>query len=185
MTAGISDVDERQCTYHPNVRTRLRCSRCGTPICPRCAVETPVGYRCPDCAAVRGLPTYQTGPSVLAKSVLTGAVVAVAVGALWGYFPSWQFYLALVLGFGVAESMSWAANHKRGRDLQVAAIGLVLLGLVVARVVIAQQNPFGLTLDDVLNHATDPAVAEVFQLRLIPDLLFAALALVIPYVRFR
>jgi len=185
VTAEISDINERQCTYHPNVRTRLRCSKCGTPICPRCAVETPVGYRCPDCAAVRGLPTYQTGTGMLVKSVLVGAVIAVAVGVLWGYFPAWNFYLSLLLGFGVAEGMSWAANYKRGWDLQVAAMGLVVLGLIVARVVMAQTNPWGYTLDDLLNRAMASDVQAAFQIRLIPDLLFAGLALLIPYVRFR
>ncbi|MBL8128361.1 MAG: hypothetical protein JNM64_12030 [Chloroflexia bacterium] len=33
------------CAEHQEVETRLRCSRCGKPICPRCAVRTPVGMR--------------------------------------------------------------------------------------------------------------------------------------------
>ncbi len=40
------------CTVHPNVETALRCNRCGRPMCNRCAVRTPVGYRCREC--VRG-----------------------------------------------------------------------------------------------------------------------------------
>lgn len=179
-----SDINEYQCSYHPNVRTRLRCSKCGKPICPRCAVETPVGYRCPDCAAVRGLPTYQTPTGMLIKSLMLGVVIAAAAGVLWGFFPAWNFYLALLLGFGVAEGMAWAANYKRGADLQLAAIGCVILGLAISRAVIAQRIP-GLSVDDLLNRATDPGVMAAFQLRLIPDLLFAALAVLIPYVRFR
>src|SRR6185437_7408292 len=101
----ISDIEEKRCSYHPNVLTRLRCSKCGKPICPRCAVETPVGFRCPDCAAVRGLPTYQTNTVVLLKSIGIGLVIAIVVGLVWGRFPNWNFYLALILGFGVAEGM--------------------------------------------------------------------------------
>ncbi len=37
------------CYRHPQVETGLRCNRCNRPICPRCARQTPVGYRCPDC----------------------------------------------------------------------------------------------------------------------------------------
>lgn len=180
----ISDIDEKKCTYHPNVLTRLRCSKCGTPICPRCAVETPVGFRCPSCAAVRGLPTYQTSGTVLAKSIAIGAVIGLAVGVVWGYFPDWSFYLALVLGFGVAEGMAWTANYKRGSDLQMAAILCVVIGLVVSRVIIAQRSPF-FTIGDLLNHTTAPGVSETFQVRPIPDFLFAAIALIIPYIRFR
>lgn len=38
------------CTQHPSVQTRLRCSACETPICPDCAREAAVGYKCPPCA---------------------------------------------------------------------------------------------------------------------------------------
>ncbi|MDA0256830.1 MAG: rhomboid family intramembrane serine protease, partial [Chloroflexi bacterium] len=36
------------CERHPETETELRCQRCDTPICPRCMVQTPVGFRCPD-----------------------------------------------------------------------------------------------------------------------------------------
>ncbi len=178
-----SETDEPQCTYHPNVRTRLRCSKCDTPICPRCAVETPVGFRCPECAAVRGLPTYRTSSGTILKSVGIGLVVAIATGVLWGLFPSWNFYATLILGFGVAEGIAWAAKDKRGADLQAIGMGCVLLGLVVSRLVIAQQ--FGFSFDFIRSHLTDPHLMAFLQLRLLPDLLFAALAVVIPFIRFR
>ena len=38
------------CSQHPSVQTRLRCSSCETPICPACAREAAVGYKCPPCA---------------------------------------------------------------------------------------------------------------------------------------
>jgi hypothetical protein len=133
---------------------------------------------------VRGLPTYQTPTAVLIKGVVAGLLIAGAVGILWGYYPSWQFFLALLLGFGVAEGMSWAANYKRGRDLQIAAICCVFLGLAISRVVIGINHPI-LGIDDLLNNAMNPAVSRVFQIRLIPDIAFAVLAGAIPFVRFR
>lgn len=178
-----TEADEPKCTYHPSVRTRLRCSKCGTPICPRCAVETPVGFRCPDCAAVRGLPTYRTSTGSMAKSVAVGLAVALVVGVLWGFFPEWRFYASLVLGFGVAEGIAWAANNKRGADLQFIGMGCVLLGLLVARLVIAQQ--LGISFDLLRSNPTDPHLMAFLQLTLLPDLLFAALAVVIPFLRFR
>ena len=172
---------ETRCTYHPDTLTRLRCSRCGKPICPRCGVRTPVGLRCPECAGVRGLPTYRTDTSTLGKAAGVGFAVAVAVGVLWGYGPQWGFFLALGLGFGVAEAMAWASNAKRGRDLQLLAMGMVLVGLVVSRVVIAQR--LGISLADV--NAMRPGVEFALRLRIIPDWLFAALPLVIGWIRFR
>ena len=34
------------CANHPGVETSLRCNKCGKPICAKCAVRTPTGYRC-------------------------------------------------------------------------------------------------------------------------------------------
>jgi hypothetical protein len=90
----------------------------------------------------------------------------------------------LILGFGVAEGMAWGANYKRGSDLQIAAIVCVILGLALARIVIADRSPF-YTISDLLNHPSAPGVAQTFQIRLLPDFLFAALALAIAYIRFR
>lgn len=169
-----SEVDDFPCSYHPNVRTRLRCSKCGKPICPRCAVETPVGFRCPDCAQVRGLPTYQAGPTTLLKAGIVGLLVAVGCGVLWGYYPSWVFYICLLLGFGVAEGINWAANHKRGGELQFLGVVCVIIGIVIARVIMSRQA--GQDLSYVLNHP------DVFSWT---DILFMVMALAIPFVRFR
>lgn len=180
---------EVKCTYHPNVMTRLRCSRCGKPICPRCGVRTPVGLRCPDCAGVRGLPTYRTTPDTLAKAAVAGIGVAVLIGAIWGYLPEWNFYLSLALGFGVAEAMARASKGKRGADLQVVGMAVVALGLVLGRIILAHRlgaswaeiNGWGAI---VVDQRLVP-VADALYLRLIPDGLFAALALAIVWYRFR
>lgn len=173
--------DEVRCTYHPSVMTRLRCSRCGKPICPRCGVRTPVGLRCPECAGVRGLPTYRTDNASLVKAIGIGAAVAVMIGVLWGYIPAWNFYLSLALGFAVAEAIAWASKGKRGVDLQVIGIVAVLIGLVVSRVVMA--NRFGLTWADV--NAYSSYIQNRLYLRLIPDGLFAGIAALIVWYRFR
>ncbi|MFU8773748.1 MAG: B-box zinc finger protein, partial [Anaerolineales bacterium] len=47
------EVEELFCVNHPQTETTLRCNRCEDPICARCAVLTPTGYRCKDC--IRGL----------------------------------------------------------------------------------------------------------------------------------
>jgi len=172
---------EAPCSYHPKVRTLLRCSRCGKPICPQCGVRTPVGLRCPDCAGVRGLPTYPTETGDLAKAVLGGFAVALAAGVVWGYFPSWGFYLALALGFGVAESMAKLANHKRGLDLQIVGWLAVAVGIAVSRAVLAQR--LGLSWDAV--NQMGPFVESQLHLRLMPDGVFAAIPFLIVFIRFR
>lgn len=179
-----TDSLEQRCSYHPDVITRLRCSRCGKPICPRCMVSTPVGFRCPDCARGPRPVAYQTSALMLVKAGVAGLLVAAAVGALWGKFPRWEFYCALLLGFGISESIAWITRYKRGRELQIIAMGCVLLGIVFSRVVMAWDSPF-LTLDLLFNHPDAPGVREAFQLRVIPDFLFMAIPFGINWVRFK
>jgi len=172
---------EVRCSYHPEVMTGLRCSRCGKPICPRCSVRTPVGLRCPDCAGVRGLPTYATGSTVLLRAGAAGLALAVVIGIVWGFFPDWGFYLGLALGFGVVELMARLANNKRGADLQTLAIVIVLIGLATSRYVIASR----LGIDLGMVNQMDPVVLEDLKFNLIPDFVFAAFPLVIAWIRFR
>jgi phage FluMu protein Com len=174
-------TEDVRCTYHPSVMTRLRCSRCGKPICPKCGVRTPVGLRCPECAGVRGLPTYRTETTSLAKAAGYGLAVALVIGVIWGYIPEWNFYLSLALGFGVAESMAKAAKGKRGSDLQALGIAMVILAIVLSRVVIAQR--LGITWEMV--NAFSKPVENALFLRPIPDGLFAALSVAIVWYRFR
>jgi hypothetical protein len=112
------------CVNHPDRHTTLRCNRCEQPICSRCAVLTPVGYRCKAC--VRG---QQAGFDTArpADHALAGAVSAVAVGvstALLGYLEFWSFFIAPVAGGGIAEAVRWIVRRRRSRRLAlVAAVG--------------------------------------------------------------
>lgn len=181
---AATDDFEQKCYYHPNVTTLLRCSRCEKPICPRCMVASPVGYRCPECARGPKPAIYQTTATGMLAAVGLGIVAAVGSGLIWGRFPEWQFYCALLLGFTVAEGMAWATKYKKGRELQIAAWACVFLGLVVSRVAIAGFSDV-LTVDMLLNDLSQPGVAEAFQLRLIPDILFMVIPFLINYIRFK
>jgi len=178
-----SVFDERSCPRHPGITTRLRCSKCGTPICPRCMVETPVGYRCPACAGLSGGAWGDLPGSLLVRAAAAGLLVALVVGWLWSRIPEWQFYLALLLGFGVAEAMAAAARLRRGLALQVLGIAGVAVGLVISRLLLLAE--LGPETPALPSRLSDPRFLAALQLRPIPDLLFAALALLIPFVRFR
>lgn len=169
------------CPRHPKTLTRLRCSRCGTPICPQCAVRTPVGLRCPECAGVRGLPTYATPADSLLKAFLVAAAIGLAFALAFAWIPQWNFYLSLALGFGVAEAMNWAAKGKRGVDLQIMGIVICLAAMALGRAILAWK--LDLTMDDV--RAFSPHVENVLRLSISPDGLFAAITILIPWYRFR
>lgn len=172
---------EVPCSYHPDVMTGLRCNRCGKPICAKDAVRTPVGLRCPDCAGVRSLPTIRTSGDVLLKSVGGGLLVAVLVAVLWRFLPDWSFYLSLAMGFGVVETMAALSRNKRGRDLQVAALLIVTVGLLLSRAFLAQR--YGIEISEI-NQFT-PRIARLLQLEAVPDLIYVGLAYAIAWIRFR
>jgi hypothetical protein len=181
MAANPYPDEEVRCSYHPDTLTRLRCSRCGKPICPRCGVRTPVGLRCPDCAGVRGLPTYRTGTDSLMKAIGLGLVIALVVGVVWSRIPGWGFYLALLLGFGLAEAMAWAAKNKRGTDLQLIGIALVLLSLLISRYLLFDR--YGVSLGEYPD-LTDRG-RQILRVRIVPDGLIALLPILIVWRRFR
>lgn len=48
---GLDEAAETYCYAHPKTPTKLSCSRCGRPICGRCAIPASVGQHCPECVA--------------------------------------------------------------------------------------------------------------------------------------
>ena len=120
-----------RCAYHPKVETLLRCSKCEKPICSRCAILTPVGSRCRQCAGIRRLPTFDAKPVDILRAVGAALVVGLAVGAVLGLadslfpvFLRWLLRAGGLVGAGylVGEAVSLATNRKRGGPFQVIAV---------------------------------------------------------------
>jgi hypothetical protein len=132
-----------KCAIHTDTETGLSCGRCGTPICPKCLVETPVGARCRKCANVRKLPTYSITPVQYVKAIAAGVAIAIAVGVLWAYLRIavgrvFGLLTALLLAAGaaylIAEVVSRVINRKRGAPLQVIACACFVLSYLVSNV---------------------------------------------------
>lgn len=71
-----------QCYRHPNREATLRCSNCERPICTDCARDTPVGYRCPECA-----PTSKAvlaDDLVVTKSIIFACVAVYVAEMIFG-----------------------------------------------------------------------------------------------------
>lgn len=133
-----------KCAIHNDVETGLACGKCGTPICPKCLVGTPVGARCRKCANVRRLPTYSITPAQYVKAVAAGVGIAIAVGVAWAWLrialdiPFLGFMTALLLAAGaayvIAEIVSRVINQKRGVPLQIIASACFVLSYLVSNV---------------------------------------------------
>ena len=75
-------AEPETCYRHPNVETRVHCTRCGRAICPACMTPAPVGHHCHECVAEARRsarrPLRLRGPRS-ATAVLIGINVAVFV----------------------------------------------------------------------------------------------------------
>ncbi len=129
-----ADVEEKTfCYKHPTVETALRCNRCGQYICSRCAVRTPVGYRCDKCVRQQQ-DTFFTAST---RDYAIAGVVAFALGipatfilARGGLFIT--IILGLPIGGLISEAVHRASGKRRGRYTAYVVAAGVVLGAVVA-----------------------------------------------------
>ena len=132
-------LETSYCRRHPRTETNLRCGKCEETICPQCMVYTPVGARCPDCAQVRRLPTFDVANPDLAKAIGAslligiggGVLLALLAPAIFGFYI-FDILVFVGLGYVIGEGVSRSVNRKRGRALQyVAGSGVVVALLTV------------------------------------------------------
>lgn len=70
------------CYRHPDVATRVHCTRCGRPICPDCMIQAPVGFQCPECVE-QARRQFRVGPVAAARGVGVTRVLLVAIVAMY------------------------------------------------------------------------------------------------------
>jgi hypothetical protein len=118
------------CANHPNVETMLRCNRCSKPICTRCAVQTPVGYRCKQCVGQQQAVFYSGGP----LDYVIGGVIALVLGAIAAFIltrlGAWFFALILgpTIGIGISELVRLAVRRRRSKFLWLVVGGALIVG---------------------------------------------------------
>lgn len=137
-TTKTTEEEVLYCTVHPTVATSLRCNKCGRPMCTKCAVRTPVGYRCRECVRGQQQIFYNakaTDPVVQGVvSVILGAIGAGLMGFLgFGFFGFLiAFWAGSAAGALIADVAHRLVGKRRGRySWLVVAGGLVLGGLLV------------------------------------------------------
>lgn len=133
---------------------------------------------------------YQTDSATVARAIVGGIGVALVVGLAWGVLNTiglgprpaydWGFWFALILGFGVAEAVSFLAKRRRGPTLQAIAIVCVLLGFAISRATI------GVRILGTFDTARLPNLLQGVQPpTLLVTALFVGLACLIAWRRFR
>lgn len=131
---SLDDVEVVGCTRHPRTLTAVRCSKCETPICPRCMIQTPVGARCRECAQLRRLPQFEVSPWLLARSTAGGLIVSIVAWALLSGIAFLRFFLAILVGVAVGEVMSRLNRRRTSLAIEVAAVVVIVLGFALVEV---------------------------------------------------
>lgn len=128
------------CARHHEVATRLRCAACDTRICPDCAVEAPIGLRCPDCGRPDRTAGLRRRPDQIAPALGVAVLGALVGGGLIGgirlLLPIGGLFMAYLVGLQIGQRVRAAAG---GNTVDVVRwIGLVGAGAsaLVAEVVV-------------------------------------------------
>jgi hypothetical protein len=154
------------CANHPNVETSLRCNKCGKPICAKCAIRTPTGYRCKEC--VRGqLKIFDTA---LWYDYLLGFLIAAILGFLASLlarlisglsFIGWILIIvgAPTAGVIIAEGVRLVIRKRRSRALFITIAAAVVVGaLPIILIQLFSLNIFGLIFQGIYLFIATPVV---------------------------
>lgn len=140
------------CANHPKVETSLRCNRCEKPICAKCAVKMPTGYRCRECVK-NALKVFDTAewydyPFGFIAAAFLSMIASVLLSLLTFIgFYGWFILVAgaPTAGVMIAEAVRAAIRRHRSGPLYATIMaGLVFGALPVTIANFVVFNPIGL-----------------------------------------
>jgi hypothetical protein len=132
MAAADDEPAALRCYRHPDRETYVRCGRCDQPICSRCAMQGPVGFRCRQCGRPARDPLTSMRPSQLAIGLaisLGGGFVVGLVSSSIGFFG---LILAWFAGGLIADAILRFVGIKRGPIMAGTLIGGIVAGAAIA-----------------------------------------------------
>jgi hypothetical protein len=129
----ITTDQKTYCAVHPTVETTLRCNKCGRYMCTRCAVRTPVGYRCKECVHQQQDVFF----SATQRDYLIAAGVSFALSIPISYIIPRIFLLGVLIlsipaGALITEVVHRAVGRRRGRYTWIVVAGGIIAGALVA-----------------------------------------------------
>ena len=119
------------CYRHPKSETYVRCGRCDQPICPKCAVQGPVGFRCRQCGLVKSATLSSFTPRQLALGIGVAVGGGVILGYLGGQVGFYSIFISFFAGGFIAEAMVRMTGMKRGPVMAGMLYGGLLAGFAV------------------------------------------------------
>ena len=133
--ARLASGEALYCINHPQTETTLRCNSCGAPICAKCAVRTPVGFRCKACISAQQAHFYTSAWYDYPVAALVSLVLSVPAAVLAG-MAGWWFALIIspIAGGIIGSIVHWAIGRRRGRWIWLIAGASMALGTLAVAV---------------------------------------------------
>lgn len=126
------EIPTLYCINHPARATMLRCNRCEQPVCSKCVVMTPTGYRCKTCVSAQ----QKTFETALCRDYLLGFLGVLVLSSIACLLPIflgfWALFLAPIAASMIVRVTQWLTGHRRAPNLFLTlAIANVLGGVPV------------------------------------------------------
>ena len=136
IDAGVmADDGPMFCYRHPDRETYVRCGRCDRPICTRCAMQGPVGFRCKQCGTLANDPLSTFTP----RQIVLGFGVAAGGGLILGIVAGYVGWFSILISFFgggiIAEAVNRTIGIKRGARVLALVIGGLIAGALVGDVI--------------------------------------------------
>lgn len=135
-TPEAADAGLRPCAAHPGVQTRLSCSHCETPICPKCMVVCEVGMKCKKCTSKSASHVVKAEP----RDYALAGLFSIALGAAYGYalpmLTGYSMYLLILcffMGQWGGQAVHRFARYKLAGSLMWVMLAGAAIGIFALR----------------------------------------------------
>ena len=121
------------CAIHPDRETALRCMRCNRFMCSECAVRTPVGYICKQCARRQDDKFFNGLQADYGIIFAVTLVISLVGGFIVTQINWWIIALVIAFPFGgaVSEAAIRAVKRRRSRYAGIAAAAGAAIGALI------------------------------------------------------
>jgi hypothetical protein len=162
-----ADDDGRMfCYRHPDRETYVRCGRCDRPICTRCAMQGPVGFRCKQCGTLANDPLTTIRPTQAALGLGVAVGGGVVVGLIAGALGFFTIFISFFAGGVISEAVVRVTGYKRGPVMLAIVFGGMVSGIVLGTLLMYEFQA---------GHLVGPGANGVFVGINVVDVVIAAL----------